>query len=280
MIVVADSGSTKCDWIFKDGEHRVEISTMGFNPMFHSSDFIAEELGKNELFKKNAAETLEVFFYGAGCSSEKRNDIVRRGLEVAFPKATLNIEHDLKGAVYAACQGKPGIACILGTGSNSAYFDGQTIQEEVPALGYILGDEGSGAFFGKQLISEYLYKQLPDNIVAKFEERYPELTKDDVFTGVYMQPHANVYLSSFMRFLSDNRDEKYIQEMVYRGLSTFIDIHIWQYKNYKSLPVHFVGSIAFYFESVLRKAASNHRLNVGRIIRKPVEELLRHHSQA
>lgn len=279
MIVVADSGSTKCDWIFKEGEERIEFSTMGFNPMFHSSEVIAAELQKDDQFTAAAAKVTEVFFYGAGCSSEDRNNIVRAGLEQVFPKANLHIEHDLKGAVHAACQGQPGIACILGTGSNSAYYDGKEIYEEVPALGYILGDEGSGAYFGKQLLSEYLYKQLPENIVAKFNERYSDLDKDQVFTGVYMQPHANVYLSRFMKFLSDNRDEKYIQEMVYRGLSKFIDIHIWQYKDYKSLPVHFVGSIAFYFETVLRKAASNHRINVGRIIRKPVEELLKHHSE-
>ena len=114
-------------------------------------------------------------------------------------------------------------------------------------------------------------------MVVKFEKVYPDLKSDDVFNGVYMKPHANVYLSSFMKFLSDNRDDRYVQDMVYHGLSRFIDIHIWQYKGYKAVPVHFVGSIAFYFETVLRKAADNHRIKVGRIIRKPVEELLKHH---
>ncbi|MBI1183240.1 hypothetical protein GC194_03135 [bacterium] len=278
MIVVADSGSTKCDWIFTDGTNRYEFSTRGYNPMFHGPDFIAKDLGLNLDFVKIARQTKQVFFYGAGCSSAKLVDRVKQGLLPLFGNAELTIEHDLNGAVYAACQGKPGIACILGTGSNSAYYDGASIHEEVPALGYILGDEGSGSYFGKQLLSRYLYKQLPAHIELLFEKAYPNLSSEDVFTGVYMEPHANVYLASFMKFLSDNKDDRYVQDMVYHGLSRFIDIHIWRYKGFKTVPVHFVGSIAFFFENVLRKAADNHRIQVGRIIQKPVEELLNYHS--
>ena len=277
MIVVADSGSTKCDWIFKSDAETKRVSTMGFNPMFHSTEFIVQELQKHEAFK-NVTGVSHVYFYGAGCSSDRLKKIVVDALVQIFGSAEILVQHDLTGAVYAACQGQPGIACILGTGSNSAVFDGDKIHEEVPALGYILGDEGSGSYFGKQLLSRYLYKQLPDHIRQKFEEYYPNLDKDKVFSKTYMEPNANVYLASYMKFLSDNRDDKYIQEMVYHGLSSFIDIHIWQYKGYKNLPVHFVGSIAYFFEEVLRKAANNHRLQVGRIIRRPVDYLLEYHS--
>lgn len=252
---------------------------MGFNPMFHSHSFIAFELRKDPEFLKLAAKTETVYFYGAGCSSTKLRGIIENALSEIFPAAKLTVQHDLTGAVYAACQGTPGIACILGTGSNSAYFDGKNIMEEVPALGYIMGDEGSGSYFGKQLLTEYLYKQLPDHISKKFEERYPNLKKDEIFEKVYMHDHANVYLASYMRFLSDNRDDPFVQKMVYKGLSTFIDIHIWQYKGYKEVSVHFVGSIAFYFENLLKKVASIHHLNMGRIIRKPVVQLLEYHSK-
>jgi N-acetylglucosamine kinase-like BadF-type ATPase len=278
MLVVADSGSTKCDWIFKEGNNQVEVSTQGYNPMFHNAEFITSDLKKYDDIVNNAEKVKELYFYGAGCSSDRLKSIAREGLEKIFPNAKILVEHDLDGAVYAACHGKPGIACILGTGSNSAYFDGEKIHEEVPALGYILGDEGSGSYFGKQLLSRYLYKQLPAHIQILFEKEFPDLTSDDVFNGVYMKPHANVYLASFMKFLSDNREDRYIQDMVYHGLSRFIDIHIWQYRNFKSVPVHFVGSIAYFFENVLRKAANNHRIQMGRIIRRPVEHLLEYHN--
>ncbi|MFY0672059.1 MAG: hypothetical protein JXQ87_01560 [Bacteroidia bacterium] len=278
MLVVADSGSTKCDWILTDGKEQIEVSTPGYNPMFHSADYIANDLKNYDDILAKAKDVKELYFYGAGCSSDRLKGIAKEGLSKIFPNAKMLVEHDLDGAVYAACHGKPGIACILGTGSNSAYFDGEKIHEEVPALGYILGDEGSGSYFGKQLLSRYLYKQLPAHIQILFEKEFPELTSDDVFNGVYMKPHANVYLASFMKFLSDNREDRYIQDMVYHGLSRFIDIHIWQYKNFKNVPVHFVGSIAFFFENVLRKAANNHRIQMGRIIRRPVEHLLKYHN--
>ncbi|MGB0430730.1 MAG: hypothetical protein ACPGLV_09670 [Bacteroidia bacterium] len=278
MLVVADSGSTKCDWIFSDGETKQEVSTQGYNPMFHNTEFIAKDLRQNSEIQTLAQKADKVIFYGAGCSSDRLKKIAYDGLVQIFTKAEIIVEHDLDGAVYAACQGKPGIACILGTGSNSAYFDGASIHEEVPALGYILGDEGSGSYFGKQLLSRFLYKQLPAHIQILFEKKYPNLEPDQVFDGVYMKKDANVYLASFMKFLSDNREDRYVQDMVYHGLSKFIDIHIWQYKAYKTVPVHFVGSIAFFFENVLRKAASNHRIQMGRIIRRPVEYLFEYHS--
>lgn len=279
MIVVADSGSTKCDWIFVEGDTKVQFSTMGFNPMFHTSHQVAFELRKNNEFLDYASRVSNVYFYGAGCSSTKLQTIIKTGLTEIFPNAQIDVQHDLDGAVYAACQGKPGIACILGTGSNSAYFDGQQIHEEVPALGYIMGDEGSGSYFGKQLLAAYFYKQMPDGIRERFKQAFPKITDEDVFDHVYSQPHANVYLASFMRFLSDNKDEKYVQDMVYKGLSKFIDIHIWRYRGYKEVPVHFVGSIAYHFEDLLRKVAAIHHIKVGRIIQKPVDTLVEHHSQ-
>lgn len=278
MLVVADSGSTKCDWIFASPSGDVEMSTMGFNPMFHSAQVIETTLQQNEPFVKMAQKASQVYFYGAGCSSKSRNAIVEEGLKSLFPAANIVVKHDLDGAVYAACQGEPGIACILGTGSNSAFFDGKSINEHVPALGYILGDEGSGSYFGKQLLAKHFYHQLPRHLEELFKDTYPKLTKDTVFTNTYMRPNANVYLASFMKFLSDNRKDPYVQKMVYRGLSEFIDIHIWQYRDYKSYPVHFVGSIAYFFENTLKKVAETHRINLGRIIRKPVSDLVAFHN--
>ncbi len=278
MIIVADSGSTKCDWVAinKDGFKSEKMSTMGFNPFFHSSSFITNKLNEHEDLSMLAKRIEKVFFYGAGCSSELFKKIITEGLQNYFVNAEITVDHDLAGAVYATCGNEEGIACILGTGSNSCYFDGTNIYEEVPALGYILGDEGSGAYFGRQLLKLYLYKELPPHISKAFEDRF-NTNKQEIFERVYMKEHANVYLASFMRFLSDTRDDEWVRKFIYKGFSEFITIHVWKYKNFKEVPIHFIGSVAFYFQDLLKHEAKIHHLNVGKIIKQPVHNLTKYH---
>lgn len=278
MIVVADSGSTKCDWIIVDPKtgKKTETNTKGFNPFFHDEIFIADEIFKNEVLRKSGPKVTHVFFYCAGGSSRELQGRVARGLHFVFKEAKIKVDHDLDGAAYATCGGKPGIACILGTGSNSCYYDGKKIYEEVPALAYILGDEGSGSYYGKILLRDYFYKMMPEKIRMSFEaEFHPNV--DDVFQRVYMKPYANVYLASFMRFCSEHRDEIYIKDMVDEGMSDFLRKHVCCYKNYREVPVHFVGSIAFYFEEILRKHCAYNNITVGTITNKPVEGLVKYH---
>lgn len=278
MIVVADSGSTKCDWIVIDhsGEF-IRTHTMGFNPFFHPSELIERELRANDTLMANHDKVSEVYFYGAGCSSEDRNRVVHNALIAVFPMVnTVKVDHDLTGAAYATAKDAPGIACIIGTGSNSCYFDGQKVHESVPALGYILGDEGSGSYFGKILLSKYLYNKLPADLHQALKDRF-NLNKEQIFNHVYNQPNPNVYLASFMRFISDHRDHPYFKDMIYKGLASFINIHVWCYENFREVPVHFVGSIAHYFGDVLREVAVNHRFTIGKIEQKPVEALARLH---
>ena len=277
MIVVADSGSTKCDWILVDeaGE-KSETVTIGFNPFFHDEIFIANEIHKNETLRQAGAKVSHVYFYCAGGSSDRLRGIVERGLHLIFTKAEIEVGHDLDGAALATCNGKPGIACILGTGSNSCYYDGKEIHEVVPALAYILGDEGSGSYYGKILLRDFLYKRMPKEIQEKFYERF-KLDKDIVFQNVYMKPHGNVYLASFMRFVSDNREDQYIKDMVDEGTYNFMNTHVCCYENYRDVPVHFVGSIAFYFEEILKRVAENLNIKVGVITNKPVEGLVKYH---
>jgi len=278
MIAVADSGSTKCDWMLIDSEGNVtETFTMGFNPMFHSTDFIVQELGKNEVLAGHAAAISHVFFYCAGGSSDELRGIVHKALQQFFAASVPDVHHDLDGSVFATCGTEPGIVCILGTGSNSAFFDGENLHEEVPALGYILGDEGSGSWFGKILLRHYLYNKMPDDIRADFYERY-KLTKDEIFNRTYRQPHANVFLASFMRFVSDHRQHIYIRDMVDEGLYEFMNTHVCCFSNYREVPVHFVGSIAFYFEDIIRRIATNLNITVGIITNKPVQGLARYHT--
>ena len=277
MILVADSGSTKCDWVFTDGKsQRLSFHTMGFNPFFHNTELIESEIRKNTELAAVAPMVEHVFFYGAGASSASRNIIIEKALKAIFTKANVVVDHDLLGAVYATCGDEPGISCILGTGSNSCYYDGSVIHEVVPALGYVLGDEAGGTFYGKDLLRMFLYKELPEKIHNGLIERF-DLTKEGIFEAIYNKPNPNVYLASFMRFLSDNSDEKWVRDFIYNGFSKFINIHIWKYENHKEVPVHFVGSVAYHFSDLLKEACKIHRINVGVITREPVINLVEYH---
>ncbi len=278
MILVADSGSTKCDWLHVDKDNnRQKTSTMGFNPFFHSEELIEEKLLENDIIQLNREQISHVLFYGAGCSSIERNAIVERALRKVFVNAeTIVVDHDLTGASLATANDDAGITCILGTGSNSCYSDGTSIREEIPALGYILGDEGSGSYFGKIMLSDWLYDRMPEELADKFGDQY-ELTKEKIFEAVYNKPNANVYLASFMRFASANQDHSYFKEMIYQGIARFAATHIWCFNEFRTVPVHFVGSIAYYFREVLQEVAINHRFTVGKIEKRPVEPLADYH---
>ncbi|MFT4826821.1 MAG: N-acetylglucosamine kinase-like BadF-type ATPase [Paracoccaceae bacterium] len=278
MILVADSGSTKCDWIVIDKENNYQKThTMGFNPFFHNTDLVISKLTENELFNTIKDSVNEVYFYGAGCSSRERNEIIKKGLVAYFDQAsTILVDHDLTGAAVATSQGKIGISCILGTGSNSCYFDGSTVHEEVPALGYILGDEGSGSYFGKIMLSEWLYKRMPKELADAFQKKY-DLSKEGIFEAVHKKENPNVYLASFMPFVSTHIDNPYFKKMMFDGLSRFAEIHVLCYANYTEVPVNFVGSVAYYFKDMLEEVGRKYNFTVGKIEKRPVEPLAMYH---
>ena len=277
MYFIAESGSTKCDWMLVDGKNNQSFcSTMGFNPYFHSSDLIETELKKVEKIAAIASNIKGVYFYGAGCSSEELNATVIAGLEKVFVNAKIIVDHDLLACAYATYSGKPQISCIIGTGSNSCYFDGEQVSEVVPALGYILGDEGSGSFFGKQLIANFLYHRLPKEIEQDFIAVY-NLSKDDLIEHVYMMPNANVFIACFMPFIAKHKENPYFKDMVREGFKKFIDVHVTCYNNYKEVEVNFVGSISQIFEQELREAADFYNVTIGSLIRRPAEALVAYH---
>ena len=272
MLLVADSGSTKADWrLVDDGMVTGEFSTIGFNPYFQKEDVILAALRSNEL--AGVAEKITaIFFYGSGCSSPELNKIISDSLQKFFTHAKITVEHDVLGSVLATCGDEAGISCILGTGSNSCYYDGKKVHENNYGLGYILGDEGSGSYFGKKLVAYYLYRILPPHLQEEFGKLYP-LTKDSLIKTIYNNPNANVYLASFSRFLSDRKKDEYVQELVKRGLAEFFDVCVCHYNGYQALPVHFVGSIAFYFEDLLREVAVEKGIHIGKVIKSPIGEL-------
>ena len=277
MIFIIESGSTKSDWVLIDGKSNQSFfSTIGFNPYFHTAEIIESEIKENLDLVAVADSIKSIYFYGAGCSSVELNKIVHAGLSRVFHSAEIIVEHDLTACAYSTYQGSPAISCIIGTGSNSCYFDGETVSEVVPALGYILGDEGSGSYFGKKLLSSYLYHKLPSHIAEDFEKTF-HLSKDNIVENVYKKPNANVYIASFMPFIAKHREENFFKVMVEEGMRNFMEVHVCCYPNYKEVPVHFVGSIAQIFDREVEKAANSLGIKIGQIIQKPIQGLVSYH---
>ncbi len=276
MLLVADSGSTKTNWI---SVNKDRFETIGFNPFFHSTESILAELKNNEALSAIAGTFTNVVFYGSGCSSADRNQVVADALKAFFTDAEIFVGHDMEASAFATYVGRPTISCIIGTGSNSCLFDGKAYSEVVPALGYVLGDEGSGSYFGKKLLTSFLYHQLPKATEKLLVEKY-KVTKENIFHAVYKEPHANVYLASFARVLSESPDTEYIQQLVYEGINEFFKQHVCCYPNYQSYPVSFVGSIAHHFSDTVRQVAQSHGCEIGVIIQQPIERLLEWHLQS
>ncbi len=276
MTIIVDSGSTKADWqlVFPDGKQELQ-TTMGFNPFFHDEDRIEAELKKDFIHKVKVDEATEVFFYGAGCSDKMRCDTVKRGLERIFKNANVTVEHDLLASARACLGSEAGIACIIGTGSNTCLYDGEQIKDNVTNMGYLLGDEGSGSHLGKLLMKAYFYREMPDDIKQKFEEKYSSNKRH--FLNEMYGDAPNVYLSSFATFFSENREHFYIKKLVAEAFTELIRRHILKYEGCHHLPVSFVGSIAHYFQEILQMCLEENDLRFGRVIRKPIDSLVAYH---
>jgi N-acetylglucosamine kinase-like BadF-type ATPase len=275
MILVADSGSSKTDWLLdQPGSAPAEFFTDGLNPYFLTEKEIVKKLYDQlpELITR-AGQISEIYFFGAGCSSPDRHEIVSNALSQLFPKAYISIDSDLLGSAYATCGHEKGLCCILGTGSNISFFDGQDVAEGKHGLGYILGDEGSGTWLGKRLITDYLYNNMPADVHEMFRDMYA-LDKPTVIKNVYQQPGANAYLASFARFLNKVRRTDYGHHVLNASFQEFIETNIKTYPEYQQYKCHFVGSVAFYFADELRTLCACHHIQVGKIIRKPIHDLL------
>ncbi len=278
MQLIVDSGSTKSDWVLIGENSTTEYLTSGLNPNFHTEETVYKTILANKELSRLGAEINHVFFYGAGCSSNALNAIIEKGLKRVFTHATIFVDHDLKACAIATHQGEPSISCILGTGSNACFYDGNTVSQNRPSLGYLLGDEGSGAYFGKQLISSFLYKQLPSNIEKVLKEDH-QLTKDMVFNSIYSQPNPNTYLASFMKVIYQFANDKYVKEMIFEGFKHFISIHVCCYTNYRDYNTHFVGSIAYLFQTELKQACEFFEVKIGQVIQRPISGLVQYHQQ-
>ncbi|RLC23731.1 MAG: hypothetical protein DRH21_06615 [Deltaproteobacteria bacterium] len=279
MILIADSGATKSDWILlNEDEEPMRFQLVGLNPFYVDTIEIESILSKELTPFIENKKIKKVIFYGAGCASVFKCMTVEEALNKLFDNAEIVVESDLLGAARALFKNKEGIACILGTGSNSCHFDGNKIVENITSLGYFFGDEGSGAHLGKVFLKDYLLGNLPPKIASDFKEIY-NYNRDNILDAIYNLPFPNRFLGSFCEFYADHLSDKYIFDMVSNSFREFFTNQIKQYKGYNKLPISFVGSVAFFFEPLLRQIAAEFGVNIDQVLRSPINALAEYHKE-
>jgi glucosamine kinase len=278
MILIADSGSTKTSWCFSEKGKEPELfNTGGVNPFFRTTENIVTEWKETPLAEL-IGKVNRVFFYGAGVVNNEKASVIKKALDVFFPKAEKEVHSDLLAAAHATLGNKSGIASIMGTGSNSCFYDGKTITAHVPPLGFILGDEGSGAVLGRQLVGDYLKKTMPAELQRLFQQKYP-LEYAEFLNRVYRQEKPNQFLAGFVPFLSENIQHQYCKNLVESAFDSFISRNVTQYSGYEKQPICFVGSVAFYFQEQLKNVLLKRQLVPGIIVKEPLLKLMEFHLQ-
>ncbi len=278
MILIADGGSTKADWIALD-EHKEEafrVRTLGLNPAVVSEEELHNRIINMFQLIQVKNEVTNIYFYGAGCGTPHAQKILHDVMKNIFVNAEVVVEEDMLAAVYAATGKEPAMVAILGTGSNSCYYDGQKMHMRVASLGYVLMDEASGNYFGKRLIRDYYYGLMPKYIVQKFEKDF-NLDADVLKKNLYREPNPNMYLASFAQFMFEFKEEKYVRRLMKRGFEKFFRYRILPYELGPETPIYFIGSIAHYFREILDAVAEKNGLKITGVIQRPIDNLIDYH---
>jgi len=278
MILIADGGSTKCDWILlnKDGDVIEKTRTAGLNPTVVPQTELTERIKNNKVLQSIFNKVEKVDFYGAGCGTKTPRNLLAEVLNNLFNKATIRVKEDLAAAVYATTT-EPGIISILGTGSNCCYFDGKKIHTAAPALGYSVMDDASGNYFGKQLLRDYFYKKMPVKVASEFEKKY-DLNPDTIKVNLYKKANPNAYLASFAEFLFlCTQNDDYIKGLIKKGITLFIENQVLIYEESKQVPIHFIGSIAHFSEELIRQCLKEFKLQPGNFIKHPIDGLINYY---
>lgn len=276
MILIADCGSTKTDWVLFDKDSIItRVKTQGFNPTLQSTEEIFDVLSKELADNIDTTAPQTIYFYGAGCAYENANKRMQTALEKTFTTRDIHIHSDLLAAARALCGHEEGIACILGTGSNSCLFDGEKITDNTPSLGYILGDEGSGAHLGRQLVGDCIKKQLSAKLCEKFLKQY-NLTVASILERVYHEPMPNRFLASFAPFLYENRSNAEIHDLLIRCFTQFFQRNTMVYRR-SWLPIHIIGGIGVNFAQEIKETAESLGLSIGNIMESPINGLIEYH---
>lgn len=279
MILLVDSGSTKADWIAIDNMGKVLFTTqtLGLNPEILEGDEIIERLNDRFDILQNKDKATHLYFYGAGCGTDNMKNALSSIFKDYFSNAQVVVEEDTYAAVYATTpKGEAAIVAILGTGSNCSYFDGKVLHQKVQSLGYIVMDDCSGNVLGKELIRAYYFNKMPAALAKEFEKEY-DLSPDFIKNKLYKEPNPNAYLATFAKFLIQNKESEFCKKIIFRGMKSFVKNYIQQYDNYKEVPVHFVGSIAFYLKDELQIIFDEYGIQLGNVLRRPIDGLIAYH---
>lgn len=275
--LIADSGATKCEWRLIDKNYSKTFTTIGISPYFLSGDQIMDLLNNELVPGLVGAEVEEVYFYGTGLGNPNNVIILNRALEKIFPCAKVDVNTDLLGAARALCGNEKGIACILGTGSNSCYYNGKEIIKNTPSLGYILGDEGSGAYLGKKVVQYYLYNTFDEDLKSRFDGQFVT-NQVEILDKIYKSPLPNRYLASFTTFLFENRGHYMIENILEDGLGDFFLNQLYKYSESWTMPINFTGSVAFHFKDVIQELCNVNHLELGMVLKNPMEGLVKFHN--
>lgn len=279
MKLLVDSGSTKADWISIDDTGKVLFTarTLGLNPEVLDKEEIINRLNDNFDISHNKNVVTHLFFYGAGCGTDRMKNFLSEVFQEYFIEAIVSVHEDTYAAVYATTpKNEKAIVCILGTGSNCSYFDGSVLHQKVQSLGYIAMDDCSGNQFGRQLIRGYYFNKMPKDLAEKFEESY-NLEADYIKNNLYKEPNPNAYLATFAKFLIQNKENEFCKKIIFSGMEDFVENYISQYENCKEVPIHFIGSIAFYLKEELQIVLSKHNMQLGNVLRRPIDGLIQYH---
>ena len=279
MRLIVDSGSTKTDWIAIDdqGEILFETFTLGLNPQVLTEYIIEERIINNYDLYQNRKNISKIHFYGAGCGTRPPKELLIKVLKSVFINSDFDIKEDTFAAVYACCKpNEKAIVSILGTGSNCSYYDGTKLHQKVTSLGYVLMDDASGNYFGRQLLRDYYFNKLSNDLETKFSSEF-DLQAEVIKDSLYKKPNPNTYLAKFAKFLVENKDLEYSKELINKGFNLFIENQIKQFKNHQNVNLHFVGSIGYYLKNELEYALKSNNLKIGKVLRRPIEGLVAYH---
>ena len=277
-ILIADSGSTKTEWCYVTADSQEKIITEGLNPYYHTPGSIKDILGKSLTPKLSDETTEAIYFYGAGCDSPEKEQVLYEALATVFPDTSCEVHHDLLGAARACFFDEAGIACILGTGSNSCLYDGKDIIEHIPSLAFILGDEGSAGYFGKKLINAYFRKELPKDLEAKLEAEH-NMSLNHIMLKAYGESQKSRFIGSYASFLGAYSDHPFVKKMLRNGFEEFITRVVKKYTNALKHEISFVGSVAFAHQELIKELLKEEGLSPGIFIKKPIDRLVGFHTQ-
>ncbi len=280
MKLIVDSGATKADWIAldEDGNRLFTTQTLGLSPEVIDRAEALERLEARFDIYNNRNDVSSLYFYGAGCGTDRMKNFMKDIFQEFFPNAEISVKEDTYAAAYATNPAnEKAIICILGTGSNCSYFDGEELHQKVQSLGYIAMDDCSGNRFGRDLVRAYYFNKMPKAMAEEFAAEY-DLDPDTIKHNLYKEPNPNAYLATFAKFLIQHKDDAFIKAIIIDAMQTFVDNYITQYENAHEVPVHFVGSIAFYLKAELAEVLQKNNLKLGNILRRPIDGLIDYHN--